>query len=144
MIDRLLQAGAQPDCIGPGGNRPIHYAASENSVHAVRLLYEAGADTNALADNGLSSLGVAIQMNATDAQVTLLGLGADRLITGDWGTHFHVAAYWGSEKTFNTLSCLKLEGSDVDARNAKGQTATELYESRYDKTDELTIKKCLV
>ncbi|PNP84964.1 hypothetical protein FNYG_01661 [Fusarium nygamai] len=139
MIDRLLQAGAQPDCIGPRGNRPIHYAASENSVHAVRLLYEQGADMNALADNGLSSLGVAIQMNATDSQATLLELGADHHITGNWGTYLHVAAYWGNERTFNTLSCIKLKGLDVGARNAKGLTATEVYESCYDKTDELTI-----
>ncbi|KAF5724586.1 hypothetical protein FMUND_629 [Fusarium mundagurra] len=139
MIDRVLQAGAQPDCIGPRGNRPIHYAASHNCVNAVRLLYEQGADINALADNGLSSLGVAIRDNATDAQAVLLELGVDYRITGDWGTYLHVAAYWGNEKTFNALSCLKLKGLDVDAKNAKGLTASEVYESRYDKTDELTI-----
>ncbi|KAF5694811.1 ankyrin repeat domain-containing protein [Fusarium denticulatum] len=139
IIERLVQAGAQPDCIGPRGNRPIHYAASHNSVNAVRLLYEQGADTNALADNGLSSLGVAIRDNATDVQVALLELGVDHLITGDWGTHFHMAAYWGNKRTFNTLSCLKLKGLDVDARDAEGLTATEVYENRYDKTDELTM-----
>ncbi|RKL32560.1 hypothetical protein BFJ72_g10503 [Fusarium proliferatum] len=139
MIDRLLREGAQPDCIGPNGNRPIHYAASQNSVNAVHLLYEQGADINALSDNGLSSLGVAIRDNATDVQAALLELGADHTITGDWGTHFHVAAYWGNQRTFNTLSRLKLKGLDVDARNDKGLTATEVYESRYDKTDELTI-----
>ncbi|KLO78895.1 Uncharacterized protein LW93_4217 [Fusarium fujikuroi] len=139
MIARLLQEGAQPDFYGPYGNRPIHYAASHNSVHAIRLLYEQGANVNAIADNGLSSLGVAIQKNATDAQATLLELGADHRITGDWGTYLHVAAYWGNERTFNTLSCLKLKGLDVDARNNKGLTASEVYESRYDKTDELTI-----
>ncbi|KAF5631910.1 hypothetical protein F25303_9559 [Fusarium sp. NRRL 25303] len=142
MIDRLLQAGAQPDCIGPRGNRPIHYAASHNSVHAIRLLYEQGADINALADHRLSSLGVAIQKNATDAQATLLELGADHRITGDWGTYLHVAAYWGNERTFNTLSCLKFSGLDVDARDAEGMTVTEVYESRYDKTEELTISFC--
>lgn len=139
MIDRLLREGAQPDCIGPNGNRPIHYAASDNSVSAIRLLYEQGANVNAIADNGLSSLGVAIQKNATDAQATLLELGADHRIIGDWGTYLHVAAYWGNERTFKTLSRFKLKGLDVDARNDKDLTATEVYESRYDKTDELTI-----
>ncbi|KAF5556861.1 ankyrin repeat domain-containing protein [Fusarium mexicanum] len=142
MIDRLLQEGAQTDCIGPRGNLPIHYAASHNSVNAVRLLHEKGADVNALADNGLSSLGVAIQKNASDAQAALLELGADHRITGDWGTYLHVAAYWGNERTFNTLSCLKLMSLDVDARDAEGLTATDVYESRYDKTDELTRSFC--
>ncbi|KAG4282041.1 fibronectin type 3 and ankyrin repeat domains protein [Fusarium proliferatum] len=138
MIDRLLQEGAQADCIGPRGNRPIHYAASHDSVNSVRLLYEKGTDLNALADNGLSALGVAIRDNATDAQAALLELGADHTITGDWGTHFHVAAYRGSQRTFNTLSCLKFRGLDVDARDAQGLTATDVFENRYDNTDELT------
>ncbi|EWZ30447.1 uncharacterized protein FOBCDRAFT_208775 [Fusarium oxysporum Fo47] len=139
MIEKLLQEGARPDCIGPRGNRPIHYAASDNSVNAIRLLYEKGAGINVLADNGLSPLGVAIRDNATDAQSALLELGADHLITGDWGTHFHLAAYWGNERTFTTLYCLKLKGLDVDAKDAKGLTATDIYEDRYDKTDELTL-----
>ncbi|KAL7759106.1 hypothetical protein ACKLNR_011533 [Fusarium oxysporum f. sp. zingiberi] len=139
MMDRLLQEGARPDCIGPRGNRPIHYAASENSVNAIRLLYDKGADLNALADNGQSALGVAIRDNATDALSVLFELGANYLITGDWGTYFHLAAFWGYEKTFRTLSKFNLKGLDVDARNAKGVTAADVYEKRYDKTDELTL-----
>ncbi|KAF4345633.1 ankyrin repeat domain protein [Fusarium beomiforme] len=139
MISRLLQEGARPDCVGPRGNRPIHYAASDNSVKAVYLLYEQGVDINVLADNGLSPLGVAIQHNAPDAQLALLELGANHLITGDWGTFFHIAAYWGCEKTFRTLSRFKLKGLNVDARDAEGLTATEVFENRYDKTDELTL-----
>jgi ankyrin repeat protein len=138
MMERLLHEGARPDCIGPWGNRPIHYAASENSVQVVRLLYERGVNLNVLADNTISPLAVAIQHNATGAQSVLLELGADHLITGDWGTHFHLVAYWGYEETFRTLSNFKLRGLDVDARNAKGLTATSVFEQRYDKTDELT------
>ncbi|EWY82915.1 hypothetical protein FOYG_14998 [Fusarium oxysporum NRRL 32931] len=139
MMDRLLQEGAGPDCIGPRGNRPIHYAASDNSVNAIRLLYDKGADINALADNGRSALGVAIRDNATDAQSVLFELGADYLISGDWGTYFHLAALWAYEKPFRTLSKFNLKGLDVDARNAKGLTATDVFENRYDKTDELTL-----
>ncbi|KAF5559654.1 hypothetical protein FPHYL_6966 [Fusarium phyllophilum] len=138
MMGRLVHEGAKSDCFGPRGNRPIHYAARQNSVNAVRLLYGKGVDINVLADSGLSPLGVAIQNNAIDTQTLLLELGTDHLVTGDWGTHFHLAAGYGSERTFKTLSSLDLEGLDVDAIDAKGLTATDVFENRYDKTDDLT------
>ncbi|KAF4435257.1 hypothetical protein FACUT_7286 [Fusarium acutatum] len=139
MMERLLDQGVSPDCLGPRGNRPIHYAAGANSVGVIHLLHEKGADLNPLANNGLSPLGVAIRDNATEAQSALFELGADHLITRDWGTHFHLAAYWGNERTFKTLSQLNLNGLDGDAKDAKGLTATDIYENRYDKTDELTL-----
>lgn len=138
MMDRLVHSGARPDCFGPRGNRPIHYAARQNSVKAVRLLYRKGVDLNVISKSGLSPLGVAIQNNAIDTQTLLLELGADYLVTGDWGTHFHLAADYGCEKTLETLSSFDLKGLDVDAIDAEGLTATDVFENRYDKTDELT------
>ncbi|RKK30534.1 hypothetical protein BFJ67_g15702 [Fusarium oxysporum f. sp. cepae] len=138
MMDRLVHEGARPDSFGPRGNRPIHYAARQNSIKAVRLLYGKGVDLNVLSDVGLSPLGVAIQNNAIDTQTLLLELGADHLVTGDWGTYFHLAADCGCERTLKTLSSFDLKGLDVDVMDAKGLTATEVFENRYDKTDELT------
>ncbi|KAG5661365.1 hypothetical protein KAF25_005487 [Fusarium avenaceum] len=139
MVHRIIQEGVSPEYFGPRGNRPIHYAASENSEKVVRLLHEKGVDINVLADNGLSPLGVAIQANTPDTQLALLELGADYLVTGKWGTIFHLAAYWGNEVTFRTLSGVKLRGLDIHARDAKGLTASSLFEDRYDMTDELAI-----
>jgi ankyrin repeat protein len=139
MMHRIIQEGVSPDYFGPRGNRPIHYAASENSEKVVRLLHREGVDLNVLADNGLSPLGVAIQANMPDTQLALLELGADYLVTGEWGTIFHLAAYWGNEVTIRTLSSVKLQGLKIHARNAKGLTATSLFEDRYDMTDQLAI-----
>ncbi|KAG5744223.1 hypothetical protein H9Q70_013068 [Fusarium xylarioides] len=130
MMGRLLHEGAKSDCFGPRGNRPIHYAARQNSVNVVRLLHGKGVDINVLADSGLSPLGVAIQNNAIDTQTLLLELGADHLMTGDWGTHFHLAADDGCERTLKTLSSFDLKGLDVDAVDAKGLTATDVFENR--------------
>ncbi|SCO19456.1 uncharacterized protein FFE2_14318 [Fusarium fujikuroi] len=138
MMDRLVHEGARPDCFGPRGNRPIHYAARQNSVKAVRLLHGKGVDLNVIANSGLSPLGVAIQNNAIDTQTLLLELGADYLVTGDWGTYFHLAADYGCEGTLQTLSSFDLKGWDVDATDAQGLTATDVFENRYDKTDEIT------
>ncbi|SCO25312.1 unnamed protein product [Fusarium fujikuroi] len=138
MMDRLVHEGARPDCFGPRGNRPIHYAARQNSVKAVRLLHGKGVDLNLIANSGLSPLGVAIQNNAIDTQTLLLELGADYLVTGDWGTYFHLAADYGCEGTLQTLSSFDLKGWDVDATDAQGLTATDVFENRYDKTDEIT------
>ncbi|KAF4449470.1 hypothetical protein F53441_7264 [Fusarium austroafricanum] len=139
MIDRLIHEGARPDCLGPNGNRPIHYAATRNSDKVVHLLHEKGVDLNVLNYKGLSPLGVAISNNAHDVQSTLLKLGVDHLITGDKGTIFHVAAYWGYERTFKTLSSFNLKGLDVYARDKKGLTGTDVFENRYDKTDQLAL-----
>ncbi|KAL4728971.1 hypothetical protein ACLX1H_003377 [Fusarium chlamydosporum] len=92
---------------------------------------------NVLADNGLSPLGVAIQHNAPDAQLSLLELGADHLVTGERRTLFHLAADLGREKTFETLSSFKLKDLNVNAWNGEGLTATDIFEKRYDKTPEL-------
>lgn len=139
MMHRIIEEGVSPEYFGPWGNRPIHYAASHNSEKVVRLLHEKGVDLNVLADHRLSPLGVAIQANTPDTQLALLELGADYLVTGKWGTIFHLAAYWGNEVTFRTLSGVKLRGLDIHARDAKGLTATSLFEDRYDMTDELAI-----
>ncbi|CAJ0553234.1 Ff.00g117460.m01.CDS01 [Fusarium sp. VM40] len=139
MMHRIIEEGVSPEYFGPWGNRPIHYAASQNSEKVVRLLHEKGVDLNVLADHRLSPLGVAIQANTPDTQLALLELGADYLVTGKWGTIFHLAAYWGNEVTFRTLSSVKLRGLDYHARDAEGLTATSLFEDRYDMTDELAI-----
>ncbi|RGP58391.1 ankyrin repeat domain-containing protein 44 [Fusarium sporotrichioides] len=152
LLDLFLAAGANAHATFPSGWSVLHSAAiydnttmmhrmiqEGNSEKVVRLLHDKGVDLNVLADNGLSPLGVAIQANAPDTQLALLELGANYLLTGDWGTIFHLAAYWSNEVTFRTLSSVKLQGLDIHARNAKGLTATSLFEDRYDMTDQLAI-----
>src|ERR1017187_6565274 len=61
----------------PGGETALHLAASASNAEAIRVLLEAGAEVEALAENGLAPLDYALRLgSATEAATALVEAGA--------------------------------------------------------------------
>ena len=108
-IRRLVAEGADVNVQGDGrrkteDGRPLHFAALNGHVDAVRVLLELGADKEASADDGGRPLYLAAQNGHVAVVKTLVELGADKeAATADGGTPLHVAAGHGHVETVTAL-----------------------------------------
>ncbi len=74
----LLDAGANPNARGPGGDTALHEAADWGQLEVVRVLLEHGADPNTLNDSGWSVLDTALARRYSDMAELLREHGALR------------------------------------------------------------------
>lgn len=113
----LLKDGADPDGVGPRGNRPLHYAAYEGHAKAAELLLTHDADANARNDVGCTPLHNASTRGHGDVVASLIAAGADvNAVDVDGVTPLHVASTRGVSEQ------LLRAGADPNARRRDGRT----------------------
>jgi ankyrin repeat protein len=84
--------------VGNFRDTPLHVAAVQNDLDAIRLLVEAGGDINAKDEEGYSPLHEAVEQGNNDAVILLLNLGADVDVRNDNGlTPDQLAALVGND-----------------------------------------------
>ena len=104
-------------------NGPLHKAVMEDSLEAVKVLLDAGADINEKGKGGLTPLHrVAMRQLADGGAVArlLLERGADTTIKGSMGyTPLHMAAFLDAVEVAKALlDC----GADMEAKDTLGRT----------------------
>ena len=81
MMTRLLDAGADPDAMGPGQATPLMRVAAQGDAVCLELLLERGADVDAVqADNGCTAFHCACYSGDPGCVVMLLQAGCDAYI----------------------------------------------------------------
>ena len=97
----LLKDGADPDGVGPRGNRPLHYASYEGHAKAAELLLASDADGNARNDVGCTPLHNASTRGHVDVVASLIAAGADvNAVDVDGVAPLHVALHRGHGAPF--------------------------------------------
>ena len=132
-IDRLLEAGVDPDalCVGEapihsivhtfglvrGGNGEARHRA------AIVALVRGGANINARNESGKTALHIAARVYRTKGVTALLDAGADVSAEDTKGNSaLHIAAVWGHE---SAVAALLAAGADTRATNSNGDTALD-------------------
>jgi len=77
IVEALLEAGARPDILGPGGATPLHIAARYGHTRIVARLLAAGADPNARAADQETPLIAACARDSLESVRLLLAAGAN-------------------------------------------------------------------
>lgn len=114
------------------GYIPLMVSASHNCADTTATLIEHGADLNASDHSGETALFTAVDENAHESIVQLLDAGVDYTLKTRLGsTILHWAANESDLQTLRLLTKARMRGVDVDARNADGQTATDLFVARH-------------
>lgn len=110
----LQQSLSNPDSIGSRGRRPLHFAAFSGNCHTMRLLLEARADLNAVAEDGCTALIVACANGRTDAAELLVNCGCDCSVLDASG----MAAIHHAAKNcdLSCISVLSLSVNTLDSR----------------------------
>lgn len=90
-IQRLLDAGADPDQADDGGERPLMRAAANGAIGAMTVLLDRGAGVDAVTDAGNTALMFAAARGQIDAVRLLIGRGAS---TGHRNKYGLGAADW--------------------------------------------------
>ncbi|RSL68931.1 hypothetical protein CEP54_002567 [Fusarium duplospermum] len=139
IVEKLLSMGARANARSfHGGPTPLHMAAQNNSADVARLLCSLGGDIEAKDNSGRSPLNIAIHFNSHHTIAVLLELGADYLSQDHGKLFLRYAAKYGDEETLRILATFEPEGIDINAVvNRKGQTASEIFESRSEITEDL-------
>jgi ankyrin repeat protein len=111
-----------------GGQTPLHSAVRINGVASVQALLEAGADVNALTDEGQTPLihlmSDGYRLNLTQVATLLLDTGADPDHQDNTGNSaLHYAAMRGTNEA---IPILIEYGADLKLQNNKGQTALDV------------------
>ncbi len=89
---------------GEEGQTPLHWMATLGDASGIRLLIEAGADTDAVDTNGNTPLHVAVSWRQTAAARSLVELGADVLARNRYGlTALDIAESDGFAPTIELL-----------------------------------------
>ena len=124
---RSLVEGADVNVRAPGGAVPLHMAAENGHVDAVRVLVEIGAEVEAATANGVRPLHAAAYQGHVAVVKTLVELGADKEASradgADGFTPLHEAAGHGHVEVVTTLVEL---GADIGALNDKGETPLQV------------------
>lgn len=106
----------------------LHTAAGIDSVDAIRMLLDAGADIGARDVTGMTPLHVAAMYSRGKAAVLLLERGADLNARDSFGdTPLHTAAVFGRTKMVHWLI---RRGADPCDRNAAGKRPLDLARER--------------
>jgi ankyrin repeat protein len=117
----------------PGGGTPLHLAAFAGNLDVARVLLDAGAEVNALADNEFKN--TPLQVSALTGQVDvarlLLARGADAKAKQAGGfTALHEAALSGNRKL---LALLLDAGADPKVAAEDGRTPIDMAKEKGDR-----------
>ena len=131
VVQRLIEAGVDPNARNHYGASPLHMFASQNGVEAAEALIRNGANINQLDDDGDSILLQAIHSAVDDVAQLLLSYEAAYTSWDSMGNSIlHDAALSGGLRTIDILRNAKLHGVDPDALNRQGKTVLQLALAR--------------
>jgi len=135
-----INAGKTRMCAGPDrrshcdtdvmpdrlGRAPLHYAALEGDVDAVRRLLNDGADPNISDSEGFTPLHFAAQSRSLDAAELLVAAGADPNAANGHGNSPLFVAVFNSRGEGELIQLLRAHGADPLRVNHYGQTPVGL------------------
>lgn len=140
IVREILKGGAAVDVTAYGGQTPLHYSTMFGNTALIPTLLEFGANINALKDEDVTPLMAGVRYEQQDAVSCLLENRADGTIKNKHCQNIlHVAAIYAGPGCMNVLACSNIEGLDPNAKDAKGFTPAEYFESRKFRFDELEI-----
>jgi ankyrin repeat protein len=116
----LISAGADPDSRVAGALRVLQRVIENNQTELAIVLLEAGADPNAILDDGITPLMLAMSGDAEIVKA-LLRAGADINARNERG--FNALMVASSKTSPQTIVALIEAGIDLNATNAEGDTA---------------------
>jgi hypothetical protein len=127
MLQMLADAGAKLNVAGTSEAKmsPVHWAASEGKIGALRFFLDRRQDMNAQDGNGCTPLIVAAQHNQANSVIFLIKNGADLTLRDNNGdTALHWAAYTGQLEVLGVLCyCIP---EHINAEDTFGQTPLHL------------------
>ena len=109
----------------------LHNCVYEKNIAIAKLLIANGCDINARGDYGESTLDVCVDENNIAIAELLITNGCDLNTYNHGNTVLHQCVY---KHCPEIAEMLLANGGDMDARDARGRTALELYDSRDMKT----------
>ncbi|MEO0787032.1 MAG: ankyrin repeat domain-containing protein [Bacteroidota bacterium] len=135
VVRYLIGQGAEPEL---GTYLPLHLAAEDGKVAAIRALLEAGANVNARDGHRRTALICAASDGHHTAVSLLLDAGAEINAQDAWGNTALIAA--ADDNHQRVVRQLLQAGANTDMRTDQGQNALEiaLSEGSEDAVDELT------
>jgi uncharacterized protein len=108
------------------GRRPLHYAALDRDLGAIKRLLAAGADPGAADDDGWTPLHFAAQEYAPEVCAALLGAGASVDPQDGYGNTPLSTAVFNSRGRGEVIRLLRANGADPHRANASGVSPVTL------------------
>jgi len=135
VVNKLLEAGADPSGITGNGESLLSLAITRGDDLNVRLLLDAGADPNGMGPDGISNLGWALERGKDVSVNQLLDAGADPVSTDRTGYPYLVLA--ARRCGVPVIERLVKAGNSFEAMDKNGETPL-LAALKFNKTDTAT------
>ncbi len=139
LIQQLIQLGADPNTIdNDHRGTPLHSAAHFGYTEVVEILFNAGAEINALNDDNETPLHIALEYSNTEIAQLLLRLGAKANIKDIFGNiALHKAAH---HYHIEIIRFLLANNFDIGVKNGAGNTPLHLAFMRHSKVAQFLLE----